>query len=513
MSSEAQMLADQLFDEFLAAQSDADREAIRPAALAAAHNALAEAIASFRAGTAKILEISTKLEDAILKLGSQASRERLEAIAVRLGDLQRQVHDAEGMRTTWENTEEFETNFPDEDMVPASGQHGPIPLGATLDSDLQDRPLSTSRKFEDLADEYIRLFRMARYKDAVSEKAAKGFAEKAIAQRPRYQTVGQPLGIPWWFVAGVHLLESTYNFRTHLHNGDRLTARTFRVPAGRPHSGSPPFTWEFSAEDALRGEGLAGLADWSLARSLYRWEVFNGLGYRSRRIPTPYLWSFSTVYNKGKFVGDGVFSPTAVSQQCGAAVLLKALIDLGAVDVGIEIFTEGAGDNAESDTADAEAAVRDKAPNIDGTISTNTDFKSFFAARLPDIKHFQWHEFLIKGGHHAQNGLNTDPPRDLWPNIIPTARILERFREEVGHPVVITSAYRSPDYNKGLPGAAKNSQHMQFRAVDIKVPGAGTPAQWAAVLKRYRSEKMFEGGIGIYNTFVHVDTRGHNADW
>lgn len=511
--SEAETLARQLFDEFLAAENDADREAIRPAAKAAANDALAAAIATFRAGTAKILEISSKLEDAIRLVGAPGTRAKLGAIAERLGDLQSAVHDAEGMRSTAESKEELEAKFVDETMVDPSPQHDTVPVGAPISDELRDRPLSTSRRFEDLADEYIRLFRLARYKDAASEKSARQFAQTAITNQGRYSAVGQPLGIPWWFIAGIHLLESSFNFRTHLHNGDKLTARTFRVPAKRPQGGSPPFTWEFSAADALSGKDLAGRSDWSLARALYRWEAYNGFGYRKRAIATPYLWSFSTNYTKGKFIGDGVFSAAAVSQQCGAAVLLKALVDLGAVNLGIEIFTEGKGDDAESGSADADKVATGGAPNIDDVVSTNIDFKSFFTARMPDIKHFEWHEFMVKGGSHATSGLNNDPPRDLWENIIPTARILERLRLEIGHPVVITSAYRSPAYNATLSGAAKNSQHMQFRALDFKVPGAGTPAQWAAILKRYRNERMFEGGIGVYPTFVHVDTRGHNADW
>jgi hypothetical protein len=54
---------------------------------------------------------------------------------------------------------------------------------------------------------------------------------------------------------------------------------------------------------------------------------------------------------------------------------------------------------------------------------------------------------------------------------------------------------------------------MEFRALDFKVVGAGGPPDWAKILKRYRDEGMFSGGIGAYGTFVHVDTRGYRADW
>src|SRR5688572_19382175 len=67
----------------------------------------------------------------------------------------------------------------------------------------------------------------------------------------RYREAGDPLGIPWFFIAVIHSMEASLDFSRHLHNGDPLTARTFQVPAGRPKSGMPPFTWEESASDAL----------------------------------------------------------------------------------------------------------------------------------------------------------------------------------------------------------------------------------------------------------------------
>jgi len=34
-----------------------------------------------------------------------------------------------------------------------------------------------------------------------------------------------------------------------------------------------------------------------------------------------------------------------------------------------------------------------------------------------------------------------------------------------------------------------------------------------AILRQLRNDSMFQGGIGLYANFVHVDTRGWNADW
>ena len=150
--------------------------------------------------------------------------------------------------------------------------------------------------------------------------------------RPRYEGIARRTGVPWYFIAAVHGLEASFNFRGHLHNGDHpLSQRTRQVPAGRPSVWLPPSDWESSALDALRMMGFAGASDWSLARLLYRIEAYNGFGYRRMGRATPYLWSFSTLYSRGKFVADGRFNPNARSQQCGAAVMLKVLKQAGEV--------------------------------------------------------------------------------------------------------------------------------------------------------------------------------------
>jgi lysozyme family protein len=68
------------------------------------------------------------------------------------------------------------------------------------------------------------------------------------------------------------------------------------------------------------------VTDWSVPHMLYLLEGYNGFGYRRRGLPTPYLWSFSNNYEKGKFVADGHYDPEAVSKQCGAALMLKAIM-------------------------------------------------------------------------------------------------------------------------------------------------------------------------------------------
>jgi lysozyme family protein len=192
-------------------------------------------------------------------------------------------------------------------------------------------PPSRATSFDMLKSEYAALFGSAALRSERSE-LADWHRRVLLEYRPRYEAVARETGVPWFFIGAVHGLESSYNFRAHLHNGDfPLSARTRQVPANRPINWGAPYSWEASAKDALKLMNFAGKTDWTLERTLYRLEAYNGFGYRRRGVPSPYLWSFSNHYESGKFVSDGKWNPTARSQQCGAATNMKMLVDAGAI--------------------------------------------------------------------------------------------------------------------------------------------------------------------------------------
>ena len=183
-----------------------------------------------------------------------------------------------------------------------------------------------------LRTEYQRLWAGCRIRSERSD-LVDALVDRLAAARARYASLERALGVPWYFTGAVHLMESNARFDRHLHNGDPLTARTRQVPAGRPPTGAPPFTWEHSALDALRLKRLDRWEDWSVAGVLFKLEEYNGWGYRQYHpeVLSPYLWSFSKHYERGKYVADGRFDPRAVSGQCGAAVLLKRMVDRGLI--------------------------------------------------------------------------------------------------------------------------------------------------------------------------------------
>lgn len=86
-------------------------------------------------------------------------------------------------------------------------------------------------------------------------------------------------------------------------------------------------------------------------------------------------------------------------------------------------------------------------------------------------------------------------------------QLLGYIRTYFGKPVTINSGYRTVDYNKKV-GGVSNSQHVQGKAADIVVQDV-PPRAVASYL-----ESLFPlHGIGLYPSFVHVDTRGKKSYW
>lgn len=105
-------------------------------------------------------------------------------------------------------------------------------------------------------------------------------------------------------------------------------------------------------------------------------------------------------------------------------------------------------------------------------------------------KHFKVKEFACKDGS----------PVVFIDEYLVT--ILDILRDYLGKPVIITSGYRTPDWNKKC-GGAKYSYHMRGMAADIRVDGM-TPKELA---KKLNAIVPNQCGIIVYNSWVHFDVR------
>lgn len=154
-----------------------------------------------------------------------------------------------------------------------------------------------------------------------------GVAHRLVDAKARYQVVSDKTGVPWAVVAVIHERESSQSWSASLAQGDPWNRVSVHRPAGR----GPFPSWEAAAEDALVvcAPHAARWEDWSIGGALTLLEEYNGLGYAARGIPSPYVWSATDQYQRGKFVADGHFDPDAVDRQIGCAALLgrMTLID------------------------------------------------------------------------------------------------------------------------------------------------------------------------------------------
>src|SRR5215467_11556677 len=148
-------------------------------------------------------------------------------------------------------------------------------------------------------------------------------AQRLALWKSKYVNVSTLTGVPWEVIAVIHERESSQNWNASLAQGDPWNQVSTHVPAGR----GPFKSWEAAAVDALMNcAPYAGKwKDWSDGGRLTLLEQYNGLGYYHMGIPSPYIWSGTDQYTKGKYVADGKFDPNAVDKQLGCAALLKEL--------------------------------------------------------------------------------------------------------------------------------------------------------------------------------------------
>ena len=119
-------------------------------------------------------------------------------------------------------------------------------------------------------------------------------------------------------------------------------------------------------------------------------------------------------------------------------------------------------------------------------------------------KNFKKTEFKCRDG--------TSVPEELMNNLKELVQNLQIIRDCINEPMHIISGYRTPKYNRRIGGARK-SQHMKARAADIVVKGMKPTELREIIINLIKEGKIKKGGVGLYRSFVHYDTRGWNARW
>lgn len=97
---------------------------------------------------------------------------------------------------------------------------------------------------------------------------------------------------------------------------------------------------------------------------------------------------------------------------------------------------------------------------------------------------------------------------EIDPELFLTLEYAQRWLKQINidRPYVLSSGYRTAHTNRQTEGAAKNSMHLYGKAADVKIQGLSI--EYLARLLRISGGS----GIGLYPTFVHVDT-GRERAW
>lgn len=117
----------------------------------------------------------------------------------------------------------------------------------------------------------------------------------------------------------------------------------------------------------------------------------------------------------------------------------------------------------------------------------------------------------MKPTHYSKVDMATWPLRHFTPQELAckgdgmvmvdarAAHALQSMRDFLRGPIIVNSAYRSPEYNKKV-GGAPGSKHMLGQAFDIRI----TPFLSREKIHELAKRAGFTG-FGDYDTFVHVD--------
>ena len=118
-------------------------------------------------------------------------------------------------------------------------------------------------------------------------------------------------------------------------------------------------------------------------------------------------------------------------------------------------------------------------------------------------RNFNLSEFRCKDG--------TGVPPEYLCNVRVLATNLQVIRAKIGQPLVIVSGYRTPEHNRTC-GGATNSYHLTASAADIRCSLSPDELR-QVILDLIESGEIMQGGLGLYDTFVHYDIRGTKARW
>lgn len=108
-----------------------------------------------------------------------------------------------------------------------------------------------------------------------------------------------------------------------------------------------------------------------------------------------------------------------------------------------------------------------------------------------------------------------DTPTNVLKAAVNHVEYLEKIREAVGKPLHINSWYRCPTYNQSIGGVSR-SKHLEGIATDISLKNLDVDAEGLKEIivgLQLSGDIKQDCGIGLYNTFLHFDSRIGKGRW
>jgi lysozyme family protein len=184
--------------------------------------------------------------------------------------------------------------------------------------------------FEKLEANYEHLASIAVIKPEREPELQRVVERTLLPEKLLYQRVEGLVHIPAAALMALAMREMSGNTHCYLGNGQSLKHRTTIVPLNRgPFLQEHPEDFVAGCLDSLHLDGLDQVwtapGGWSRSRFCYESESWNGWGYRSRGIPSPYVFGATNIQKPGKFPRDHIFDPTLWDPQLGTLAIVEEI--------------------------------------------------------------------------------------------------------------------------------------------------------------------------------------------
>lgn len=146
------------------------------------------------------------------------------------------------------------------------------------------------------------------------------------ASLANYQQVQDAIGVPIVVDACICEREDGNDFTKNPSQGDAWNRASIHVPKNR----GPFSSWVAAAIDAFSvcDHLNDNSAPWSLPYACWKFESYNGFGYRAHGIHSPYVVGGTNLQQPGKYIGDGDFDPSVMDTQLGCLPIAMRMIEL-----------------------------------------------------------------------------------------------------------------------------------------------------------------------------------------